>query len=178
LNAIKCILLILIILSLFSSCRSKVNKENNMTVDYVDINRFMGPWYVIAIIPNFMEKNAVNGIETYTLKENNKIGIEYRFRVKTAQGKEKVMHPKAYIFNTKTNSEWRVQFFWPVKFPYLVIDLAEDYHYTVIGVPNRKFVWIMARNLQLEDAEYQSILEKLKQKGYDITKIKKMPQIW
>jgi len=149
-----------------------------MTVDYIDINRFMGPWYVIAIIPNFMEKNAVNGIETYTLGDNNKIDIEYRFNVKNPKGKEKVMHPKAYVYNTKTNSEWRVQFFWPIKFPYLVIDIADDYHYTVIGVPNRRFVWIMARSSQIDQNEYDFILNKLLKKGYDVSKIKKMPQIW
>jgi len=172
------IILAIIMLTLLTSCKSAALKENTMTIPYVEINRFMGPWYVIGIIPNFMEKNAVNGIETYTLKENNKIGIEYRFNVKTPQGKEKVMHPKAYIYDTKTNAEWRVQFFWPIKFPYLVIDLAEDYHYTVIGVPNKKFVWIMAREPQIEETEYADILTRLQQKGYDIAKIKKMPQIW
>jgi apolipoprotein D and lipocalin family protein len=174
----KIILLALIVLMLISACHSKTAKENSMTVPFVDINRFMGPWYVIAIIPNFMEKNAVNGIESYTLKENNKIDIEYSFRQNSPQGKEKIMHPKAKIYNTKTNSEWRVQFFWPVKFPYLIIDLAEDYHYTVIGVPNKKFVWIMARTHQIDETEYQGIIGRLAQKGYDTSKIKKIPQIW
>jgi apolipoprotein D and lipocalin family protein len=58
-----------------------------------------------------------------------------------------------------------------------VIDLAEDYHYTVIGVPNKKFVWIMARAPKLEESEYEGILERLKQKGYDTAKIKLMPQV-
>lgn len=149
-----------------------------MTVSYVDINRFMGPWYVIAIIPNFIEKDAYNGIETYTLRSNNRIDIEYQFRKGSALGKEKIMHPKATVYDTRTNAEWRVQFFWPVKFPYLIIDLAEDYHYTVIGVPNRKFVWIMARHPEIDDVEYKAILSRLAQKGYDTDKIKKLPQIW
>ena len=79
---------------MFSVCSCAANKEKSMTVNSVDINRFMGPWYVIAIIPNFMEKNAVNGIESYTLKENNKIAIEYKFKVKSPNGKEKSCIPK------------------------------------------------------------------------------------
>ncbi|MDG1474028.1 MAG: lipocalin family protein, partial [Porticoccaceae bacterium] len=35
------------------------------TVDYVDIDRFMGDWYVIANIPTFIEKDAFNPVETY-----------------------------------------------------------------------------------------------------------------
>jgi apolipoprotein D and lipocalin family protein len=165
-------------LTLFSACKSKMHEVNQMTVDYVDINRFMGPWYVIAILPNFMENKAVNGIETYTRKSDKQIDIEYSFNVNNPQGKKKIMHPKAWIYNTKTNSEWRVQFFWPLKFPYLIIDLADDYHYTVIGVPNKKFVWIMSRTPKLEATEYQMILDKLQKQGYDTVKIKKMPQIW
>jgi apolipoprotein D and lipocalin family protein len=133
---------------------------------------------VIAILPNFMENKAVNGIETYTRKSDKQIDIEYSFNVNNPQGKKKIMHPKAWIYNTKTNSEWRVQFFWPLKFPYLIIDLADDYHYTVIGVPNKKFVWIMSRTPKLEATEYQMILDKLQKQGYDTVKIKKMPQIW
>ena len=34
-------------------------------VDYVDLDRFMGDWYVIATIPTFLEKDAFNPVETY-----------------------------------------------------------------------------------------------------------------
>jgi len=148
------------------------------TVDYVDLERFMGDWYVIAIIPNFIEKNAVNGIESYSTLNKDGVKIDYIFRVKTPDGKLKHLQPKAWIHNRETNAEWRVQFLWPLKAAYLIIDLAEDYSYTVIGEPSRKFVWIMAREPELEDELYDSILGRLDQQGYDISKIKKMPQIW
>ncbi|MDH3935419.1 MAG: lipocalin family protein, partial [Gammaproteobacteria bacterium] len=37
------------------------------SVEYVDINRFMGDWYVIANIPTFVETGAHNAIESYAL---------------------------------------------------------------------------------------------------------------
>jgi|SRR6056297_2026901 len=148
------------------------------TVDYVDLERFMGSWHVVGIIPNFVEKDAVNGIETYTLKEDNKIDIEYMFSEGSPDGKVKIMHPKAEVYDTETNAEWRVQFFWPIKFPYLIVDLAEDYRYTVIGVPNRKFVWIMSRTAEISEQDYADILDNLQELGYDTDKITRMPQIW
>jgi len=78
----------------------------------------------------------------------------------------------------KQTTEWRVQFIWPIKVPYLIIDLAKNYSYTVIGEPSRKFVWIMSRKPTIDDDVYQNILLKLNQIGYDVSKIKKMPQIW
>ncbi|MBN1326691.1 MAG: lipocalin family protein [Candidatus Cloacimonetes bacterium] len=148
------------------------------TVDYVDLNRFMGDWYVIAIIPNFVEKDAVNGIESYSLREDGDVDIEYTFSRGELGKKVKRMTARAFIHDRKSNAEWRVRFFWPVKFPYLVIDLDDEYNYTAIGVPNRKYLWIMARTSSISDETYEAILERLQGKGYDIEKIRKMPQRW
>jgi len=166
-------ILVLMLLLTLSAC-----KEYDMkTVEKVDIDQFMGDWYVIGIIPNFIEKHAVNGIESYQLLDNDRVKIDYRF-TDTRTGKVKHMQPKGWIHNKESNSEWRVQFLWPVKFPYLIIDLAEDYSYTVIGVPNKKFVWIMSRKSGIPDETYQEILKNLAKIGYDTAKIKKMPQNW
>lgn len=154
-------------------------KENTMqTVPFVDLEKFMGDWYVIAIIPNFMEKSAVNGIESYRLVSPDEVEINYRFSQEKLGGEVKHLTAKAFIHNLETNAEWRVQFFWPVKFPYLIIDLAEDYRYTAIGVPNRKYVWIMSRTPEMQQTDYTNVLDKLADLGYDISRIKMMPQVW
>lgn len=169
----KKIFIILLAMIFLSSC-----KETKMkTVEKVDINRFMGDWYVIAIIPNFIEKNAMNGIESYELLDDNRVKIDYRFTNKKT-GKKKHLQPKAWIYDKKSFAEWRVQFVWPIKFPYLIIDLADDYSDTVIGVPNKKFVWIMSREPEMKSQRYDEIIKNLNEIGYDISKIKKMKQEW
>lgn len=170
------IIMHLLLLTVISCKRGDMPKLE--TVDYVNLEKFMGDWYVIAIIPNFIEKNAVNGIESYQLLTNDRVKIDYKFAKKTPEGKVKHLEPKAWIYDTESNAEWRVQFFWPLKVPYLIIDLPEDYSYTVIGEPSRKFVWIMARKPRLADETYQRILQKLAKMGYETDKIEKMPQIW
>lgn len=169
----KVLLIIFIAGILLASCRNEPMK----TVEQVDIERFMGDWYVQGIIPNFIEKHAINGIESYRLIDENRVKIDYRFTDRRT-GEVKHMEPKAWIYDKETYAEWRVQFFWPIKFPYLIVDLAEDYSYTVIGVPNRKFVWIMSREPVIPDNTYNGILERLKLLGYDIDKIVRMPQQW
>jgi apolipoprotein D and lipocalin family protein len=153
-------------------------KESDMqTVEQVDIERFMGDWYVIATIPNPIEKYAMNGIESYKLLNGDRVKIDYRF-TDSRDGKVKHMQPKGWIYDQESKAEWRVQFLWPVKFPYLIIDLAEDYSYTVIGVPNKKFIWIMARESEMKDETYGGILQRLKAIGYETDNIMKMPQVW
>lgn len=167
--------LLIIISFLLLSCK---NDNSDQTVDYVNLEKFMGDWYVISILPNPIEKNAVNGIESYHLNEKGGIDITYTFFKGSPDGKKKVMHPKATVYNKETNSEWRVQFFWPIKFPYLVIWLDEEYETTVIGVANKKYAWVMSRNPEIKPEKYEKITQRMTELGYDVNKLMKIPQKW
>lgn len=146
------------------------------TVDQVDIKKFMGKWYVISHIPTFIEKKAFNAHETYTYNDKEKrIDVEFVFNQGAFDGDLKSYHQKAFVHDS-SGAEWRIQFFWPIKFPYLVIDLAEDYSYTVISIPSRSYVWIMARRPFLSTQTYNEIIKKLKENHFDVSKIRKVPQ--
>ncbi len=148
------------------------------TVDFVDIGRFMGDWYVIANIPTFIEKRATNAIESYKLGENGTIETTFTFMQDSPGGEKKVYNPTGFIKNKETNAEWMMQFLWPFKMPFLIIDLDQDYTHTVIGIPSRKHVWIMAREPSLSGDLYEEILKKLSGVGYDISLIQKITQEW
>ena len=68
-----------------------------ITVDYVDIHRFMGDWYVIANIPTYFEKHATNSIESYKLV-NNEINTTFSFYNKSPKGIRKVYNYNAKIY--------------------------------------------------------------------------------
>ena len=149
------------------------------TVSQVELPRFMGKWFVIASIPTMFEKGAVNATETYTWNdENQRIDIDFRYRKDRPDGDEKAIPQKGFIYDAKSNAEWRIQPFWPLKFAYLIIDLADDYSDTTIGVPNRGHVWIMARSPAISEDRYGQILKKIKSLGYDMDALRKVPQIW
>ena len=152
--------------------------EKLETVEYVDLERFMGDWYVIANIPTFIEKGAVNAIESYKLDSRGRVKTNFTFKKDSPDGPQKTYNPTGFIYDKKTNAEWRMQFLWPFKSPFLIIDLDEEYSYTVIGIPSRKYVWIMARDHKMQDGLYNNIISKLKNVGYDTSLIKKVPQNW
>ena len=165
---------------LICGCYTKESEvmEPLETVEKVDIERFMGDWYVIANIPTFLEKNATNAIESYRLNDKGDIDVTFTFYKDSPTGERKEYHPKGFIYNTTTNAEWRMQFLWPFKMPFLIIDIDDEYSYTVIGYPSRNYVWIMARKPEIPQKTYQSIIEGLEYVGYDISRINKVPQIW
>jgi len=146
------------------------------TVENVDLNRFMGDWYVIANIPTFIEKDAYNAIETYRLEDDGTVATTFRFNKGSLDGPLKEYHPRGFIRDNESNAVWGMQFIWPFKSEYRVIFLSEDYSKTVIGRSKRDYVWIMARNPRISDEEYAAILDFLQEQGYDISEVQKVPQ--
>ena len=166
-----------IVLSVFSGC-IHFDRSAFQTVESVDLNRFMGDWYVLANIPTSLEEGAVNAIETYELREDGDIDITFRFNQDTVDGELKIYHPKGFIEDSKTNAEWRVQFFWPIKLAYLIIGLSDEHGYTVIAGPNHDYVWVMARTATISEVAWEEVNALLERQGYDLTRVQKVPQIW
>ena len=148
------------------------------TVDYVDLERFMGDWYVIANIPTILEKGATNATESYKLDKDGSIKTTFTYYKNSPGGKKVVTNPRGFVVDTTTNAEWTMRFFRLLNFPFYIIHLDEDYMNTVIGMPSRKYVWLMSRLPHMEETTYSSILDELAKIGYDTSLIKKVMQDW
>ena len=148
------------------------------TVDHVDIERFMGPWYVIANIPTFLEKEAHNAVETYTLNDDGTISTHFTFRKGGFDGKVKEYHPKGFIQDKQSNALWGMRFVWPIKADYRIVYLDDDYSKTIIGRQSRDFVWIMARTPTISDLDYEELVSIVDSLGYDMSKLERVPHRW
>ena len=146
------------------------------TVETVDLKRFMGDWYVIANIPTFIEKDAYNAMESYRLNEDGTVATTFKFNKGGMDGPFKKYTPRGFIKDKSSNAVWGMQFIWPFKAEYRIIFLKEDYSITVIGRTKRDYVWIMAREPSIPDEEYADILKFLTEQGYDVGKLRKVPQ--
>jgi len=146
------------------------------TVESVDLERFMGDWYVIANIPTFIEKDAYNARESYRLAEDGTVETTFTFNKGGFDGPVKVYNPRGFIRDRGTNAVWGMQFIWPLKMEYRIIYLKEDYTQTVVGRSKRDYVWIMARERAIPEADYEQILQFLQAQGYDTSQVQKVPQ--
>lgn len=147
-------------------------------VDYVDLDRFMGQWYVIANIPTFLEKDAYNAVETYARNEDGTIDTTFSFRKGGFDGELKEYNPKGFLRDDPSNAVWGMRFIWPIKADYRVVYLDDNYSQTVIGRTKRDFVWVMAREPSIPDQEYDAIVQQIADMGYDTSKLQKVPQSW
>ncbi|NMB82925.1 MAG: lipocalin family protein, partial [Ignavibacteria bacterium] len=84
---------------------------------------------------------------------------------------------KAFVVEGSNNSKLRVQFFWPFRGDYWVIELdKENYQYAVVGTPSRKYMWILSRTPKMDEQIYNSILQQASEKGFDVSKLIKTVQ--
>ena len=164
-------LLLILLPILFFGCQTM---KPIQTVEYVDIDRFMGDWYVIANIPTFIEKDAYNATETYRLDDDGTVATTFRFNKGGLEGPVKEYTPRGFIKDKTSNAVWGMQFVWPFKAEYRIIYLTDDYSQTVIGRTKRDYVWIMAREPEIPQKDYDFILTYLKEQGYDISKVQKI----
>jgi apolipoprotein D and lipocalin family protein len=145
------------------------------TVEFVDLNRFMGDWYVISSIPTFIEKDAFNAIESYRLEDDGTVATTFRFNKGSPDGPTKEYTPRGFIKDKTSNAVWGMQFIWPFKAEYRIIFLADDYSQTVIGRSKRDYVWIMARKPSIPEEDYEQILGFLEDQGYKLDDLREIP---
>jgi apolipoprotein D and lipocalin family protein len=151
--------------------------NNVKTVENVDIQKFMGDWYVLAGRFTFLEKEVHNGLERYTWNEKeNRIDVDFTYNKGSFTGPQKSIPQKAWIYNQETKAHWKVSPLWPLKFDYLIVALDENYRWTAIGVPDQKYLWIMARDWKNPEPIVAEATARLNQIGYDTKNMVLVPQ--
>lgn len=161
-----------------TGCATLPATDEIRTESYVDLERFMGEWYVIASIPTAIEKNAYNATETYRLDDDGTIATTFSFRKGGFDGKQKTYNPRGFIRDTSSNAEWGMQFIWPIKADYRIVYVDDDYSQTIIGRNKRDYAWIMARTPTISREDFFERVRLLREQGYDTEKLKVVPQRW
>ena len=139
------------------------------TVPFVDLNRYVGLWYEIARYTKWFERGLTDVTAKYLLAGDYIQVINSGYK----KGKLKTTTGKAYIVEGSGNAKLKVRFFWPFKGDYWIIDIDKDYRWSVVSDRKKSSLWILSREKTMNDSEYLMIIEKLKNMGFDISKLEK-----
>ncbi len=153
-----------------------MKSQNLETVPFVDLDQYAGKWYEIASYPQRFQKGCHSTTANYTNSGKGYIIVENSCNKYSLTGKQSYIKGKAFVEKNSGNARLKVQFFWPFRGKYWIIDLAEDYSFAVVSHPNRKYLWILSRSPQMSKSVYVQILSKLEKKGFDLLKLQKTEQ--
>jgi apolipoprotein D and lipocalin family protein len=143
------------------------------TVPYVDLQRYLGKWYQIAYFPTRFQPNE-GGMVTaeYSLDKKNKIRV-VNTSYKDDDGKviRDQAIGKAWTVDD-TNSKLKVKFVWFIAGKYWIVKLdQENYSYTVVSDPKRKYLWILSRTPAMDAKVYKEITDWLTANGWNLGKL-------
>lgn len=148
----------------------------NMVKD-VDLSRYAGKWYEIARFPHSFEKGLTGVTATYTLRNDGKVDVLNEGFKDSLDGEHKKAKAFAKIPDPGNTGRLKVFFFWPFGADYLILELdKENYQYALVGSSSDNYLWILCRKPTMEDTTYQMLLRKAADRGYDISRLQKVPQ--
>lgn len=142
----------------------------------VDLDRYLGRWYIIANIPYFAERGNVGAYVEYSIRPDGQIADVYYAREKDFASPLIRREGRAYVVAGNNNALWRVTFLWPIYVSYPIIHIGPDYKTALIGYPDRSLGWVFSRDRDMDEGTYRDLLNKFARQGYDITKFQRVPQ--
>ncbi len=143
-------------------------KIDNSTVSALDLSRFMGKWYEIARYEHRFEKGMTHVSATYTMNENGKIRVRNEG---LKDGKHKEVNGRAKQPDPKDPGKLKVAFFLWFYADYYVLDIDPDYRYVLVGSSSDKYLWIMSRTPTLPQATLNQLVEQLRRRDYDTSRL-------
>ena len=144
----------------------------NAETAQLDLSRYLGTWYEIARYDHFFERGCVGVTATYEQAQGDRIKVTNRcVKGPDLQGEVKKIEGKAWVPDPEEPGKLKVQFFWPFRADYWVLEVAPDYSWALVGDPSGKTCWILSRTPQLPDDVYETLTEKLRARGYDPEKL-------
>lgn len=157
----------------FAGCASAPRPP---TVARVDLDRYLGRWFVISHVPYFLERGKVASSDFYARRPDGRLVNNFTFREGSIDGPEKTWEGVAWVTDTETNATWKVRFLWPFSVTYKIYALDPDYRWAAVGTEDAGLLWILARDRQLAPADHDRALGELRAKGIDVSRLVPVPQ--
>jgi apolipoprotein D and lipocalin family protein len=143
----------------------------------VDLDRYLGRWYEIASLPQYFQRGCVATTALYSRRDDGRIRVENQCRDEFLDGPirqaEGVAWPSEGLGSP---GKLKVQFFWPFSGHYWIVALDPDYQWAMVGHPDRKYLWILARTRTLDAAVYDSLVHRAEEMGYDLSRLERTLQ--
>jgi len=150
---------------LLGGCAGIESKGKVSTVASVDLSRYAGTWFEIARLPMWFQRHCVDSKAVYTVRADGAMGVNNECVTDTG-GVERA-EGVATVVDAKTNARLNVVFDnWFARLfgssregNYWILDLDAEYQTAVVGTPDRRYLWILARAPQLDESSYRRLVE-------------------
>jgi apolipoprotein D and lipocalin family protein len=144
------------------------------TVATLDLQRYVGHWYEIARMPSWFQRKCVGQAEAhYTARPDDRFTVHNSCG--TANGEVTQAEGVGESFSPEHPGRLRVSFTpqWVRSIgigwgDYWVIALDNDYRWSLVGTPDRKYLWILARTRTLDAQTLEKLTGQARKLGFPV----------
>ena len=140
------------------------------SVAKVDQARLMGEWFQIARLPNRFQTGCTGTPTVFSLRDDGQITV-VNSCLNDKDGSLRQSKGRAWLVDPASNARLKVSFFWPFRSEYWIIGLGNEYEYSVVASPDRKYLWILSRTATMSDELYADILQGVERQGFAVKNI-------
>jgi apolipoprotein D and lipocalin family protein len=144
------------------------------TVASVDLQRYVGTWHEVAVVPNRFQSQCVADTQARYRPAGGDIEVVNRCR--KADGSVDEIIGIAKVVAGSGNAKLRVSFFRPFYGDYWVLALDPDYRWALVGEPSRRFGWVLSRTPRMAAGDLEAALARAEALGYERAAFKPTPQ--
>lgn len=149
--------------------------EGARPVDNFELDRYLGRWYEIARLDHSFERGLQRVSADYDLRDDGGVRVVNQ-GFDTAKQEWQRAEGKAYFIDATDVGRLKVSFFGPFYGAYNVIALDDDYRYAMVSGPNLSYLWILAREPQLDPDIMDGLLSQAADLGFDTDALIKVDQ--
>lgn len=165
----------LLSLTLLSGCISQPDyrreRSEPATVMSVDLERYSGTWHEVARYPNWFQRNCGATTATYGLRQDGRISVLNVCEDVRKPGETITAKGSARVVDGSDGAKLKVRFTpgW-VPFAegdYWVFHLEPDYSMALVGDPDGKYLWLLARAPDPSDILVSRAMETAQSLGFE-----------
>jgi apolipoprotein D and lipocalin family protein len=143
-------------------------------VETVDLRRYAGEWFELARLPLWFQRHCVDSKARYSLLPDGRLGIHNE--CVTRDGTVESDDGAATVVDGSRGAKLRVWFDnWFARLigpsrdgNYWILYIDPDYRTAIVGTPDRRHLWILARDPKLDEAQYARLVERAREFGYPV----------
>jgi len=135
-------------------------------IDGFELQRYLGTWYEIARLDHSFERGLEQVTANYSLRDDGGVKVINK-GFNPDKNKWKEAEGKAYFVGEPNIGQLKVSFFGPFYGGYNIIELdKENYQYSLVCGPNLSYLWILARDPQLDRTIVERLVAKARALGF------------
>jgi apolipoprotein D and lipocalin family protein len=173
--------ILLLGMGLASCCSMKSPLPPPVTAETVDLSRYAGRWFEIARLPMPFQKAGEAAMAEYGSNPDGTISV-HNIAIRP-DGSQHDIRGYAKVLNPPANTKLAVRFStWfgplipmPKEGNYWVLHVDDRYEEAIVGTPNRKYLWLLARTATIPGQRYAALVAKAEALGFDVSRLIKAP---